>query len=53
MGNPSSNLVNNPSEGIFRIKCKYQHDEKKCETCGINATMATVFLNIQTLKKIS
>ena len=24
-----SNLFNNPSEGIHRIKCKYQHDDKK------------------------
>ena len=30
-----SNLVNNLSEGIHRIKCKYRHDDKKCETCGI------------------
>ena len=27
-----SNLVNNLSEGIHRIKCKYKHDDKKCET---------------------
>ena len=24
-----SNLVNNPSEGIHRIKCKFKHDKKK------------------------
>ena len=30
-----SNLVNNLSEGIHKIKCKYGHDDKKCETCGI------------------
>ena len=30
-----SNLVNNPSEGIHRIKCKIEHGDKKCETCGI------------------
>ena len=29
------NLVNNLSKGIPRIKCKYGHDDKKCETCGI------------------
>ena len=28
-----SNLVNNFSEGIHRIKCKYGHNDKKCETC--------------------
>ena len=30
-----SNLVNNLSEGIHRIKCKYRHDDKKLETYGI------------------
>ena len=30
-----SNTVNNLSEGIHRIKCKYWQDEKKSETCGI------------------
>ena len=30
-----SNLVKNLSEGIQNIKCKYSHDDKKCETCGI------------------
>ena len=30
-----SNLVNNLSEGLHRIKCKLGHDDKKCEKCGI------------------
>ena len=30
-----SNLVNYLSEGFYRIKCKYRHGGKKCETCGI------------------
>ena len=30
-----SNLVNNLSEGIHRIKCKFGLDDKKYETCGI------------------
>ena len=29
------NLVNNLSEGIHKIKCKYGHDDKICETCAI------------------
>ena len=33
MANSLSNLVNNLSEGIHRIKCKFGHSEKKCETC--------------------
>ena len=45
MASPLSNLVNNLSEGLHRIKCKLEHDDKKCETCGI----ATVFSNIQIL----
>ena len=30
-----SNQVNNLSEGIHIIKCKFGHDDKKRETCGI------------------
>ena len=26
-----SNLVNNLPEGIHKIKCKYRHDDKKCQ----------------------
>ena len=46
------NIVNNLSERIHRIKFKYGQDDKKCETCGIFISIATVFLNIQTLKII-
>ena len=35
MASTLSNLVNNLSEGNHRIKCKYGHDDKKCETYGI------------------
>ena len=35
MARSLSNLVNNLSEIIRRIKCKYRHSNKKCETCGI------------------
>ena len=30
-----SNLVNNVSEGLHKVKCKLGHDNKKCETCGM------------------
>ena len=30
-----SNLVNNVAEGIHKIKCKYAHDDKSCETWGM------------------
>ena len=39
-----SNLVNNLSEGIHRIKFKYRHDDKKCETCGIEYKYCDCFL---------
>ena len=35
MASSLSNLVDKVSEGIHRIKCKYDHDDKKCDTCGI------------------
>ena len=35
MGGSLSNLVNNLAEGIHKVKPKYGHDDKKCETCGI------------------
>ena len=39
------NLVNNAFEGIYRIKCKFGHNDKKCETCKIKHN------NIQTHDK--
>ena len=39
-----SNLVNNFSEGIHRIKCKYEHDHKKYETCGVKDKFCKCFL---------
>ena len=29
------NLFNNLAKWIYKIKCKYAHENKKCETCGI------------------
>ena len=29
-----SNLVNNLAEGIHKCKCKYRHNDQKCETCS-------------------
>ena len=34
MASSLSNLVNNLSEGIHRIKCKYGLDDKKCKHFG-------------------
>ena len=35
MASSLSNLVSNLSEGIHIIKCKFGHNDEKCETCGI------------------
>ena len=39
-----SNFVNNLSDGIHRIKCKFGYDGKKCETCGIKYKYCNYFL---------
>ena len=35
MASSLSNLDNNLSEGIYKIQCEFEHDDKKCETCRI------------------
>ena len=45
-----SNLVNNLSEGIHKIKCKYGHDGKKCETCKIKCKYCDCFLEYRNFK---
>ena len=45
-----SNLVNKLSEGIHGIKCKYRHDNKKCETCGIKYKCCDCFLGYTNFK---
>ena len=48
-----SNLANNLSEEIHKIKCKYGQGDKKCETCGIKYEHSDCFFfNTQTLKMI-
>ena len=39
-----SNFVINLVEGIHRIKCKYEHDNKKYETYGIKYKKYECFL---------
>ena len=43
------NFVYNVSEGIHKIKCKYRHDDTKCETFE---SIMTVFLDTQVLEMI-
>ena len=39
-----SNVIHNLDEGIHKIKCKYGHDNKNCETCGIKCKDCVCFL---------
>ena len=50
MANSLSNLINNLSEGIHRINCKYGHDDKKCETCRIKYKYCNFFLEYANFK---
>ena len=50
MASPLSNLVNNLSEGIHRIKCKFGYGDKKCETCGIKYKYCDGFLEYTNFK---
>ena len=47
MGSSLSNLVNNFSEGIYRVNCS---DDKKCETCGIKCKFCDCFLECTNFK---
>ena len=44
MASSLSNIANNLSEGIHKIKYIYGHDDKKCETCGITYEICDCFL---------
>ena len=52
MASSLSNLVINLSKGIHEIKCKYPHNDKKCETCGITYELCDCFLEYTNLKMI-
>ena len=40
-----SNLVNNPAEGIHKIKCDYRRNDKICELAEVTTKIVTAFLN--------
>ena len=44
------NLVNDLSEGIHIIKCRYEHDDKICEACGIKYKYGDCFLEYVNFK---
>ena len=50
MASSLSNLVNNHSEGIHKIKCKFWHYGKKYETCGIKHKYCSYFLEYTKFK---
>ena len=50
MASSLSNLVINLSEGIHKIKCKYPHNDKKCETCRIKYKVCDCFLECTNVK---
>ena len=45
-----SDFVNNLSEGIHRIKCKFGHDHKTCETRGVKYKYCNCFLEYTNFK---
>ena len=47
-----SNHVNNLSERIRKIKCKYWHNYKNVKFAEFIVNIAIIFMNTQTLKMI-
>ena len=50
MASSLSNFVNNLSEDIHKTKCKFRHDNKKCETCRIKYKNCNCFLEYKNFK---
>ena len=50
MASSLSNLVNNLSEGIHRIKCKFRHRDKKWEACRIKYKYCGCFFEYTNFK---
>ena len=51
MASTLSNLVNSIYfEEIHRTKCKYGHDDKRCETCGTKYKYCDCFLEYTNFK---
>ena len=46
-----SNLVNNLSNEIHRIKCKFRHNDKKCEACRIKYKYCDCFAEYTNFKE--
>ena len=50
MASSLSNVVNNLSDRIHKIKCKYGPDDKKCGTCGSKYKYFNFFLGYTNFK---
>ena len=50
MASSLSNLVNNLSKAIHRIKSKYRLNDKRCETCRIKCSFYDYFLEYMNFK---
>ena len=50
MASSLSNLVNNFAEEIHKIKCKYEHNDKKCESCRVKHKYHDCFLEYTNFK---
>ena len=50
MASSFSNLVNNLTGGIHKIKCKYGHDNKNCKTCKIKYKDCEGYLEYTNIK---
>ena len=50
MASSWSDLFNNLSDGVHKIKCKYGHNDKKCETCGIKYKHCDCFREYENFK---
>ena len=51
MASSWSNLANNLSEWIPKIKCKYGHNDERCETCRIKYKYCNCFLEYKYFKE--
>ena len=50
MGSSLSNVVNNLSEGIHKVKCKCEYNDKKCVACRITYEVCDCFLEYTNFK---
>ena len=46
-----TNLVNNLAEGFIKLHKKYEHDDKKCQTCRTKYKYCDCFLEYTNSKE--